>query len=190
MWRNLICTSPHHFTGLARSTLPLNLRCSHTQVKAKSKTRIMGKNNRNRILESSLILPPHSSNSSAGIVDTHTHLVSTFSAYQSKFKDGKHATIHEFVRGMYGVNERAGSTSKVEAIIDVWCEAPVRRVWREVADSALTEEQRRKDWGEVEYWFVMGASILSSSLRSLTLRQSSLDITTGVHPYVSLTFER
>lgn len=133
----------------------------------------MGKNNKNKVQESDLILPLHSSQSNTPIVDTHTHLVSTFSAYKSKFKEGKHATIHEFVRGVYGVGGGeivAGNSvadgsdgvqtggSKVEAIIDVWCEAPVqKKIWREIADSASTEEGRRKDWGGIEYWFVMGA---------------------------------
>lgn len=46
---------------------------------------------------------------------------------------------------------------RVEAIVDVWCEAPVRKTqWREIADSALTPEQRENDWGGIEYLFVMG----------------------------------
>ena len=45
---------------------------------------------------------------------------------------------------------------RVEAIVDVWCEAPVLKQWKELADSALTQEQREKDWGGIEYWFVMG----------------------------------
>lgn len=135
----------------------------------------MGKNNKNKVQESDLVLPPHSSQSSTPIVDTHTHLVSTFSAYQSKFKGGKYATVHEFVRNIYGGageivqdNGEAGTNgsistdkSNVEAIIDVWCEAPVQKnIWKEIADSALTEEQRKKEWGGVEYWFVMGACII------------------------------
>ncbi|KAL0058677.1 hypothetical protein AAF712_014638 [Marasmius tenuissimus] len=45
---------------------------------------------------------------------------------------------------------------QVDAIVDVWCEAPVQRLWKEFADSALTEEDRRVKWGGLEYWFVMG----------------------------------
>ncbi|KAI0058157.1 Metallo-dependent hydrolase [Artomyces pyxidatus] len=99
--------------------------------------------------EESLILPSHASGTQTPIVDTHTHLVSTFAAYRQKYKDGKHETIFDFVRSTY-----AGH--KVEAIVDVWCEAPVQKVWREIADSALTTEGREKDWGGIEYWFVMG----------------------------------
>ena len=84
-------------------------------------------------------------------VDTHTHLLSTFSSYQSTYKPGKHQTIFEFVRNMY-------HGRRVEAIIDVWCEAPVLKQWKELADSALTAEQREKDWGGMDYWFVMGTS--------------------------------
>ncbi|EIM84685.1 uncharacterized protein STEHIDRAFT_60549 [Stereum hirsutum FP-91666 SS1] len=114
----------------------------------------MGKNNKNKVQESDLVLPPHSSQSSTPIIDTHTHLVSTFSAYQAKFKGGKHTTVHEFVRRVY--DAEAGEI--VEAIIDVWCEAPVqKKIWKEIADSALTEEQRKREWGGIEYWFVMGA---------------------------------
>lgn len=136
----------------------------------------MGKNNKNKVQESDLVLPPHSSQSSTPIIDTHTHLVSTFSAYQAKFKGGKHATVHEFVRRVYGAeagevvedNGEADANGsiptqrpKVESIIDVWCEAPVqKKIWKEIADTALTEEQRKREWGGIEYWFVMGACIL------------------------------
>jgi hypothetical protein len=44
----------------------------------------------------------------------------------------------------------------VEAIIDVWCDAPVLPTWREIADSAIDPEKREELWGDLEYWFVMG----------------------------------
>jgi len=47
----------------------------------------------------------------------------------------------------------------VEAIVDVWCDVPsVQRdgLWKEFADSATSEEARRRDWGGLEYYFVMG----------------------------------
>lgn len=103
------------------------------------------------INEDILVLPPHPSHSIVPIVDTHTHLVSTFAAYKQKWPSGSHTTIFDFVRGIYG-----GSTMKVRSIVDVWCEAPVQRVWREIADSALTEESRQSLWGGIDYWFVMG----------------------------------
>ncbi|CAG8676105.1 254_t:CDS:10, partial [Acaulospora colombiana] len=44
----------------------------------------------------------------------------------------------------------------VDTLIDVWCEAPVDKRWRDVADSARDEEQRKSLWGGIDYWFVMG----------------------------------
>ena len=85
------------------------------------------------------------------IVDTHTHLHSTFSAYRSKYPSGQYATVFDFARGIYAGRD-------VDAIVDVWCEAPVLKAqWRELADSALSEEDRRDKWAGTEYWFVMGA---------------------------------
>src|SRR6267154_2002437 len=83
------------------------------------------------------------------IIDTHTHLVSTFSTYRSKYKNGTLYNIHDFVREMY-------RDRNVRAIVDVWCEAPVLPTWREIADSALTPEDRAEKWGGIDYWFVMG----------------------------------
>ncbi|KAF7299212.1 hypothetical protein MIND_00869900 [Mycena indigotica] len=83
------------------------------------------------------------------IVDTHTHLASTFEAYRHKYPDGKYADVFDFVRGLY-------SPGGVQEIIDVWCEAPVRPIWREFADAALTEQDRQEKWGGMGYWFVMG----------------------------------
>ncbi|KAA1478797.1 hypothetical protein DENSPDRAFT_845921 [Dentipellis sp. KUC8613] len=110
----------------------------------------MGKNKKSQSHnEDNLLLPAHPSGTQIPIVDTHTHLVSTYAAYRGKFKDARHATVYDFVRGVY-----AGH--RVEAIVDVWCEAPVQKVWKEIADSALTEEGRVDKWGGIEYWFVMG----------------------------------
>lgn len=112
----------------------------------------MGKNNKNKKAaavpsEEHLFLPAHAAATS--IVDTHTHLVSTFAAYKSKYPAGQYETIPDFVRNLYrGKN--------VEAIVDVWCEAPVQRVWKEIADMALSEEIRTQDWGGLQYYFVMG----------------------------------
>jgi TatD DNase family protein len=119
----------------------------------------MGKNNKKGPSEDVLILPTHSSHLAAPIVDTHTHLVSTFAAYKQRYKDGKFENIYDLVRGLYrGKN--------VAALVDVWCEAPVQRVWKEVADSAITEGDRAEKWGGLEYWFVMGACLLDDSRRS------------------------
>ena len=84
-------------------------------------------------------------------VDTHTHLLSTFSAYRSKYPLGKYETVYDFVQGLYG-------SKKVDGIIDVFCEAPVQSGWKELADSALSPEKKSTQWGGIDYWFVMGAS--------------------------------
>ncbi|KAG1894630.1 uncharacterized protein F5891DRAFT_1281532 [Suillus fuscotomentosus] len=117
--------------------------------------RTMGKNNKKKSniipAEAFLRLPPLADASLADqpIIDTHTHLVSTFSTYRNKYRNGTLYTIHDFVREMY-------RNRNVRAIVDVWCEAPVLMAWRELADSALTAEDREQKWGGIDYWFVMG----------------------------------
>jgi len=111
----------------------------------------MGKNNKynNVPAEENLILPEHSTTNSVSVVDTHTHLFATYSFYKSKYKQGKHQDAQSFARAMY-------EGKNVEAIVDVYCEAPVVKGWKGLADSALTEEERNEKWGGLEYWFVMG----------------------------------
>lgn len=121
----------------------------------------MGKNKKSSVPgEEYLLLPPHPERlagpgsdrvTGTPIIDTHTHLISTFASYRSKYKSGKYDTVFELVRGLY--NGR-----NVEAIVDVWCEAPVQKIWKEIADSALSEEGRGELWGGINYWFVMGTS--------------------------------
>ena len=115
----------------------------------------MGKKKSSVPAETHLVLPPHPARpdpAAAPIVDTHTHLISTYSLYRSKYRSGAHATVYDFVRALYG---GAG----VRAIVDVYCEAEEHGAWREIADSALTEEGRKEMWGGIEDWFVMGAFI-------------------------------
>lgn len=91
--------------------------------------------------------------------------------YRQKYPDGKFTNVYDFARGFLGgkrpmVSDPSGGGSgmegrdrdrhPVEAIIDVWCEAPVLPVWREIADSAIDPEKRKEVWGDLEYWFVMG----------------------------------
>jgi len=115
----------------------------------------MGKNNKKskNIIppEIYLRLPPltYPSLAAQPIIDTRTHLISTFSTYQNKYKDGTIYTIHEFVHEMY-------DNRNVRAIVDVWCEAPVVQIWRELAHTALTAGDRASKWGGIDYWFVMG----------------------------------
>lgn len=127
----------------------------------------MAKKKNTRPSEDALLLPLHPARRDTAesqrtpIVDTHTHLLSTFGSYQSTYKPGNHETIWDFARAMY-------KGQGVEAIVDVWCEAPVQPHWKEIADSMLTEESRELKWGGLQYWFVMGAfkcvlNVLTSS---------------------------
>jgi TatD DNase family protein len=115
----------------------------------------MGKNNKrppsSTAPESHLLLPNHiTTNSRTPIIDTHTHIHLTYAAYLRAYPTNpKFQDLYAFVRGMY-------EGRNVEAVVDVWCEAPVCKVWKELADSALTAEGRMEKWGGVEYWFVMG----------------------------------
>ncbi|KAG6834938.1 hypothetical protein H0H93_006239 [Arthromyces matolae] len=110
--------------------------------------------------EECLLLPEPPSTYS--IVDTHTHLAHTHAAYLSKYKDPKFKDIRDFVKAMY-----AGRN--VEAIVDVWCEAPVVKRWKTFADGALTPEGRVRNFGGMEYWFAIGTSQIPSSLQPNTL---------------------
>ena len=115
----------------------------------------MGKNNKKRPGppdESQLFLE-NAETSNEPIVDTHTHLLSTISAYRSKYTDGKYGSVFDFVRGVY-------QGKNIEAMVDVYCEAPVQAQWRELADTALTPESRKEKWGGIDYWFVMGESYI------------------------------
>jgi len=113
-------------------------------------THRMGKNNKKGPSEDSLVLPDHPRHFTAPIVDTHTHLMSTFVAYKQKYKEGKCENLYDFVNGLY-------RGKKVTALVDVWCEAPVQSVWKEIADSAIAVQDREDKWRGLEYWFVMGA---------------------------------
>src|SRR5258708_3761646 len=121
--------------------------CSYSSYRKKYR---MGKNNKKGPSEDSLILPDHPRHVTAPIVDTHTHLVSTFAAYKQKYKEGKYDNLYDFVNGLY-------RGKKVTTLVDVWCEAPVQKVWKEIADSSITVQDRKDKWGGLEYWFVMGA---------------------------------
>lgn len=121
-------------------------------VSTTSSQRGMGKNNKKKSSlpdEKHLLLPLHSTTATTPVVDTHTHLLATYSWYRSKYSTAKFNDIYEFVRGLYvGRN--------VKAIVDVWCEPPVPRIWKELADSAISSQDRAAKWGGVDYWFVMG----------------------------------
>ncbi|KAG9087481.1 hypothetical protein FRC06_002519 [Ceratobasidium sp. 370] len=100
----------------------------------------------------------------APIYDTHTHLHSTFEAYQAAYSTGRrYETVQDFVKGFYGGARTADDDASlpaihvpVKSIVDVWCEAPISNEWRNFADSALTPELRAEHWGNLDYHFVMG----------------------------------
>ncbi|GJJ13602.1 hypothetical protein Clacol_007858 [Clathrus columnatus] len=94
---------------------------------------------------------PRSVEISTPIIDTHTHLLSTFQKFRQSYPNSAIDDIFSFVRWLY-----KPSNPKVEAIVDVWCEAPVISLWRELADSALSEDDRQQKWDGIDYWFVMG----------------------------------
>jgi TatD DNase family protein len=82
------------------------------------------------------------------IVDTHTHVATTFEYYRGRYKQGRYTNVFDFVTEMY-------EGRRVEALLDVWCEAPVQKLWKEFADAALDKSATRK-WGSIEYWFALG----------------------------------
>lgn len=111
----------------------------------------MGKNKKKSNIpdEKHLLLPLHSTTTTTPVIDTHTHLLTTYSWYRSKFPTAQFSDIFEFVRGFYGGRN-------IKAIVDVWCEPPMPRMWKELADSAIAPEDRALKWGGIDYWFVMG----------------------------------
>jgi TatD DNase family protein len=116
----------------------------------------MAKKKKQSANENDLHLPIHPSatKNSTDIVDTHTHLLSTFATYRQKFPAGKYETVFDFVKGLY--RDTGNGRHAIRSIVDVWCEAPVRKEWKELADSAVSEELRAHNWLGMEYNFVMG----------------------------------
>ena len=124
----------------------------------------MAKKKRPAANEGDLHLPAHPSASptSSTIVDTHTHLLSTFAFYRQKFPSGKYETVFDFAKGLYrdGDAESVSGRHSIQSIVDVWCEAPLQKAWKELADSALEEAERKERWSGTEYWFAIGECIL------------------------------
>ena len=111
----------------------------------------MGKKKSSTPGEENLLLPTPPS--SLPIVDTHTHVASTYEYYRGRYKEGKHLDAFSFVKAMY-------EGRNVASVVDVWCEAPVHKQWKEYADAAQDKEK----WGGLEYFFVMGAQFCVSSM--------------------------
>ncbi|KDR73175.1 hypothetical protein GALMADRAFT_251759 [Galerina marginata CBS 339.88] len=93
--------------------------------------------------EEHLLLPTPPSELS--VVDTHTHVLSTFDFYRRQYRNGKYTDVYSFIKAMY-------EGRNVDAIVDVWCDAPVKKQWKEYADAAMDKEK----WGGMEYWFTLG----------------------------------
>lgn len=129
------------------------LRYICTESRQSRRTTVTGKNRKSTAPnEQHLHLARPATHDSASIADTHTHLQSTFSVYRSKYPGGRYETVFDFVRGICAGRD-------VDALVDVWCEAPVLKAqWRPLADSAISAEDRKDKWAGIEYWFVMGAS--------------------------------
>jgi TatD DNase family protein len=134
--------------SLRQNFKPLNrYLASLSHITSNQLNRPMAKKKPSTPGEEYLLLPTPPSNLS--IVDTHTHVAATFEYYRNRYKQGKHQTVYDFVRTMY-------EGRNVESIVDVWCEAPVNKQWKEFADSALNPEDGQRLWGGLKYWFVMG----------------------------------
>ena len=82
--------------------------------------------------------------------------------YRSRYKQGKYLNVYDFIKQLY-------EGRKVEAIVDVWCDAPVLKLWKEFANSALTEEGRLNVWSGMEYSFTMGEFFDIYYFRVLTI---------------------
>ncbi|GAA5884680.1 hypothetical protein JCM6882_005347 [Rhodosporidiobolus microsporus] len=101
--------------------------------------------------ESVLVLPPHAElkglpeGEQVELVDTHTHVLSTFLAYKDKYPEGEHQTIQSFV---------SATLPTMSAVVDVWCEAPMTASWREVVDSL--SDLKKENPKALDYHFVVG----------------------------------
>ncbi|GAA5855491.1 hypothetical protein JCM8547_007858 [Rhodosporidiobolus lusitaniae] len=103
--------------------------------------------------EATLVLPRHAElrglaeGEQVELVDTHTHVLSTFHAYQEKYPEGQHVeSIQSFVKA---------TLPHMHSVVDVWCEAPMRVNWKEVVGQL--SELKKEDPNGLNYYFVVGA---------------------------------
>jgi TatD DNase family protein len=68
--------------------------------------------------------------------------------YRENYRGGKYANVYDFAQAMY-------ENRNIEALVDIWCEAPVQKMWKEFAGAALDEKEKK--WGNIKYWFALGA---------------------------------
>ncbi|KAF5322647.1 hypothetical protein D9619_000245 [Psilocybe cf. subviscida] len=156
---------------------------SHTTQKAQQKHIFKNKSNKQKMAKKKGSSTPHETTllmpappTTLPIVDTHTHVASTYEAYVARYKSKREegqgqwidpADSKEMGPSPYTFLRAMFAERNVEALVDVWCEAPVRKEWRAFADAALalsstprdaaSIETRDSRWkGVTEYWFVLG----------------------------------
>ncbi|GAA5936327.1 TatD family hydrolase [Sporobolomyces koalae] len=88
--------------------------------------------------EDRLVLPQHEAivgrTGEIEVIDTHTHIHSTFAAYRERYPQGKHTTVRDFVKATL----LDPASNQVKKVVDVWCEAQVptdRSEWIETVDT-------------------------------------------------------
>jgi hypothetical protein len=123
--------------------------------------------------ESVLVLPQHAElqaltdGEQVELVDTHTHVLSTFHACSfplfspssfvrspifppidvEKYPRGQHQNVKDFVKA---------TLPNMTSVVDVWCEAPMRENWKETVETL--SELKEEDPSSLNYHFVVGAS--------------------------------
>lgn len=151
------CDNCHHNCLMSTKLLPRVNNLFRKQIHTSKRHRMPKRKQVTYVQESSIpTIYTRSSNISTPIVDTHTHLLSTFEKFRQSYPQSAIDDIFSFVRWVY---KPSHETPRVDAIVDVWCDAPVIPLWKELADSAIDENDRIKQWGGVNYWFVMGELI-------------------------------
>lgn len=95
--------------------------------------RTMGKSKKSKpsTPESALVIPKHpcladQDGPVAPIVDTHCHMLSTFSFYKSKYPEGDKNSVQDFVKAYFAQEQ----SNKIEGLVDVYCEPPFSG-WKE-----------------------------------------------------------
>jgi TatD DNase family protein len=126
-----------------------------------------------------LVLPVHSSITSLApttslIADTHTHILTTFSAYTSKYLTSaeiqpQHLTIKDFVRELV-------SKQGISTVVDVWCEAPMMMEWKEVVEQLV----ELKEEG-FNYHFVAGCHPSEAELYDDALEEKLIEAHSSLH---------
>ena len=121
--------------------------------------------------EKCLVLPRHNDMEDAAdidLIDTHTHVISTYETYRSKYAKGKHQSVREFVQALLLQDE----SHRVSKVVDVWCEAPLKAEWRDTVEQLSSIE-------DFAYHFVVGVSLWIFLVLSGSLTDSLLSLGTS-----------